>query len=119
MQVLGVTDYFSTNYRECSGDALIGCPAFSVDGSRGARLCALTASSSFGNILCIYETVPWVLGEFAAGTVEVFPAIAFFDDGFQILLPNHGILHGIFDDGALHPSCEIVGVEAAIAKVSS
>src|SRR6185436_20470264 len=33
---------------------------------------------------------------FAAGSVEVFPAVAFFYYGFEVFLPDDSVLHGVF-----------------------
>ena len=53
----------------------------------------------------------------AAGAVEVFPAVALLDDGFEVFLPDDAVLDGVFDDGACEAGGEVGGAEGAVAEV--
>ena len=44
-----------------------------------------------------------------ARPVEIFPPLAFLDDGFEVFLEDGGILGGILDDGSDHAGGEVVG----------
>src|SRR5215472_13665547 len=49
--------------------------------------------------------------------IQVFPAVALFDDGLQVFEPDDAILHRILDDGARQAGGKIGGVERAVAIV--
>src|SRR5205085_873735 len=53
----------------------------------------------------------------AAGAVEILPAVALFHDGFEIFLPDHAVLHGIFHHGADHAAREIGGAKRTVAEM--
>ena len=52
---------------------------------------------------CRWEGVRGIhapLQQIPAGAVNVFPTVAFFDDGLEVFLPDHLVLHRVFDDRA-------------------
>src|SRR6478609_2319575 len=54
----------------------------------------------------------------AAGAVEIFPAVAFLDHGFEILAPDHGVLHRILDDRADQSRGHVVRFQTTVAEMT-
>src|SRR5262245_41585491 len=61
------------------------------------------------------KTCTVISEDFAARSIEIFPTVAFFDDGLQILLPDDFVLHGILDDRAREARGQIAGAKIALS----
>src|SRR5205814_652670 len=51
------------------------------------------------------------------GTVEVFPAVALADHGFQVLLPDHAVGDRVLDDRADDAGGGVAGAQDAVAEM--
>src|SRR5262245_60491080 len=53
----------------------------------------------------------------AACPIQVLPPLALLEHGLQVLLPDHAVLHGIFDDRTEQAGGHVASTQPAIAEV--
>ena len=81
-----------------------------MSGSSRSRAAQQAARAS-GTVVAHPKQGDAHLDHLLAGAIEVFPAVALFDDGLQVLLPDDAILHRVFDDRAGQARRHIVGAQ--------